>query len=78
MTDDEALALIRRAIEKVSPGAAARISKDTDLVRDAIVDSLDIMNFIFQLEKMVGFKIDEIAEDFTDFRVSTLIDFIRK
>jgi acyl carrier protein len=78
MTDEQALALIRTAIDKVSAGAGERIGPETDLVVEEILDSLDIMNFLFHLEKAIGHRIESIDQDFSDFRIATLIDLVKQ
>jgi acyl carrier protein len=76
MTEAEALALLKSALEKVQPGASEKVTMDTDLVGDDIVDSLDSMNFLFELEGEMDNPIAKIDEDFNDFRVKTLVDLI--
>lgn len=49
---------------------------ETDLVGEEIVDSLDSMNFLFELETALGYPLSKIDESFDDFRVGTLIDLI--
>jgi acyl carrier protein len=76
MTRAEAYGLIREALEEVSPAAAAKLSEECHLVKDGLVDSLDGMNFLFELEQRLDFKLKAIDEDFDDFRVSRLIDIV--
>ena len=76
MTEADALALIKTALEKVTPGASEKVTMDTDLVGDDIVDSLDSMNFLFEIEGELGNPIAKIDEDFSDFRVKSLVDLI--
>ena len=73
MTGEDALVMIRAALTKVSPGAGDVITFETDLVEDGVLDSLDLMNFVFQLEQMRGTRIDAIDETFDDFRVDRLV-----
>lgn len=75
MTTD-AYASIIQALEKTSPGLSGKVSMDTHLVNDGIVDSLDSMSFLFELEQILGKKLDEIDETFDDFRVSRLVEII--
>lgn len=77
MTDDEALGLVRDALDKTVPGAGTKVDMSTDLVADGILDSLDVMNFLFEVEQTLGHRLTAIAEDHTDFRVSTLVALIR-
>jgi acyl carrier protein len=77
MTEDEALVLVRDALDKTVPGAGSKVGTATDLVGDGVLDSLDLMNFLFELEQALGRRLDGVAEDHTDFRVSTLVALIR-
>jgi acyl carrier protein len=76
MTRAEAYSLIREALAEVSPAAAAKLTEECHLVKDGLVDSLDGMNFLFELEQRLGHKIEAIDEDFDDFRVSRLIEIL--
>lgn len=78
MTQDEALDLIRKAANEVTEGAGDPLTTDTHLLEDEVFDSLDLMNFMFELEELYGQKIEEVTEDFTDFRVAALIGFMTK
>ncbi len=78
MSEDEALELIRTSLKEVGAKNAEAVTAETDLVRDNVLDSLDLMNFLFELEKRRGNKIEEINETFDDFRVATLISFLSK
>jgi acyl carrier protein len=73
MTGDEAFAMIKNAAAAVNPNAADKISLASHLVDDGIFDSLDLMNFLFELETAIGHKIEQIDEDYSDFRVQALI-----
>ena len=76
MNRAKAYAMIREALEEVSPAAAAKHTEESHLVKDELVDSLDGMNFLFELEQRLGFKLKAIDEDFDDFRVCRLIDIV--
>lgn len=76
MDRKEALRMIVEALEKTKPGAGNAITEETHLVDEKIIDSLDSMNFLFELETAAGKKFDQIDETFDDFRVSTLIDIV--
>lgn len=78
MTRDQALEHIRAALAGTISNAQLNISETTDLVNEQIINSLDTMNFLFQLEKRLGKKLPSIDEDFSDFRVATLIDVLQK
>lgn len=76
MNKTEVLELIRQALAEVLPEEAENITEETHLVKDGILDSLDSMNFLFELEQRVGKKLEEIDEDFSDFRVSRLVEIV--
>lgn len=77
MTEEEALGKIREAINEVSPGAGDDVTMQTDLVADEVLDSLDLMNFLFELETANGSKIEAIDEDYSDFRIASLVMHLR-
>jgi acyl carrier protein len=76
MTHEQALDMIKQALDETGKGLSSRVSASTDLVNDQILDSLDTMNFLFELEKIRGNKIDAIDDTFDDFRVSTIMDLL--
>lgn len=76
MTETEALKKIREAIAMVSPGSEENVTMESDLQKDDILDSLDLMNFLFELETLNGSKLTQINETFDDYRVSTLVSFM--
>ncbi|MGH1417084.1 MAG: hypothetical protein ACRBB0_26610 [Pelagimonas sp.] len=78
MTEAEALALIHKAADEVTPGASEKLTMESHLQNDEIFDSLDLMNFMFELEHLYGEKIEQVTEDFDDYRVSTLVGFMNK
>lgn len=78
MTDNEAFDLIRQALEQTKAGSSEKVTMETDLVADGILDSLDSMNFLFELETALGQPISSIDETFDDFRVATLVELIVK
>lgn len=78
MTQENAFDLIRKAANEVADGAGDRLTMESHLLEDDVFDSLDLMNFMFELEELLGRKIEEVTEDFTDFRVKALIGFITK
>jgi acyl carrier protein len=77
MTDGEAFAMITEALEKTGTGLSAKVTRETHLTDDKIIDSLDSMNFLFELETIVGKKLTAIDETFDDFRVERLIEILR-
>lgn len=58
MTDSEALDLITSLIEKVS-GKKKEISANTDLRKDNILDSLDMLIFFMELENSSGVRVPD-------------------
>lgn len=76
MTRNEALSMIKQALEKTTPGISAGVGEDTHLTGDKILDSLEIMNFLFELEQLNGSRLEAIDETFDDFRVSRLIEIL--
>jgi acyl carrier protein len=77
MTEPEAYQLIVGALTKVAPSKASKVTEDTDLLAGGILDSLDVMNFLFELEQRLGKKLTAIDETYNDFRVQSLITIIR-
>ncbi len=77
MTNDEAFELIKKALDEVSEWASESLTMDTHLLEDDILDSLDAMSFMFELEKMLG-KSLAVDEEFSDFKITTLIDLMQK
>ena len=73
MTADEALEMIRAAVRAVQPDLAERVAPDVDLTGEGMLDSLDVMAFLFELEQLHGRRIEAIDENFSDFRVEHLI-----
>ena len=77
MNEKEALDLVQKCIEAASTSYDGRaINRETNLVDEGILDSLDTLAFVFELETHIGKKIPEIDEDFDDFRVSTFVEFL--
>lgn len=76
MTTDEAFELIKKALEETSAGLSEKVDLSTDLIKDGVVDSLDSMNFLFELETLNGGQLVAIDETFDDFRVETLIKIL--
>ena len=76
MSRDIALEHIRAALAEVLSKKVDKLDEKSHLVNDGIVDSLDLMNFLLQLENRIGRKLTAIDETFSDFRVGTLADLI--
>lgn len=73
---EEAFTKVKVALDKTVPGISEKVTLDTHLVEDEILDSLDIMNFMFELEDLHGSKIEEVTDTFDDFRLSVLVGFM--
>ncbi len=78
MTREEAFGHIQAAVAETVPRAQPVTDESVDLVGDGLLDSLDTMNFLFKLETRLGAKLPSIDEDYSDYRVSALIDVIQK
>ncbi len=76
MSRDIALEHIRAALAEVLSKKVDKLDEKSHLIKDGIVDSLDLMNFLLQLENRIGKKLTAIDETFSDFRVGTLADLI--
>lgn len=74
MSEDEALTMIRRAMATLRPDLAPEIGPASDIAGEGMLDSLDVMAFLFELEQLHGRKIAAIDENFRDFRVSRLVE----
>jgi len=77
MTEEQALAMIKAALEKTTPGLSGKVTPDVHLIKDKVIDSLDSMNFLFELEQLNGGSLDAIDETFDDFRVVRLIEILQ-
>jgi acyl carrier protein len=75
MTEPEAFELIITAVTKVAPSRASKVTEETDLL-GGILDSLDIMSFLFEIEQRLDKKLTAIDETYSDFRVRSLITII--
>ena len=78
MTDEQAFTMIKEAVNAVSPGAGDKITKDTHLTEDDVLDSLDSMTFLFELETLNGKPFEDVVDTFDDYRVQTIIGLIQK
>lgn len=76
MTNDKALEMIQQAANLASPGVGDKVTMETDLKNNDMLDSLDRMNFLFELEELNGSKLEQITDTFDDFRVATLVGFL--
>lgn len=77
MSREDALALIRQALQKVL-GEPVDVSPEADLIEDETLDSLDGMVFLLELETASGRKfpedVDLVEEGF--YRVPKLVEFL--
>lgn len=76
MTEDDALKMIKEAIEIAASGKSENVSMDTHLSEEGILDSLDLMTFLFELENLNGKSINGIDEGFDDFRIKTIVELM--
>ncbi len=76
MTEQDAFEMILKSLEKTNPGISKGVSKETHLLKDGVIDSLESMNFLFELEQLNGSQLAEIDESFDDFRVTRLIEIL--
>ena len=74
MTAEDAFQMICSAVRAIRPELADQVSRDGDLAGEGMLDSLDVMAFLFELEQLNGRRIDTIDENFSDFLVERLID----
>jgi acyl carrier protein len=55
------------------------VSKDIDLKEDLRLDSLDIISFLFDVERATGIKIhEEDIDNFNLFNLGKLIEYLKK
>jgi acyl carrier protein len=78
MTHQEAFAMIVQALEKAVPGSSDKVTIETHLVSDGIIDSLDLMAFLYELEHDCGDSLDEINDEFKDYRVVRLVEMLQR
>ena len=76
MTNEDAFQLIKAALETVCPGVSSEICIATDLAEIERLDSLHLMEMLFELENQLGKKIDNISDEYSDFRVEALIQIL--
>ena len=53
------------------------INYETNLIDDGILDSLDAMSFLFELETIIGKRIKEIDDEFTDFKINSFLEILK-
>ncbi|MBM7069031.1 hypothetical protein [Actibacterium sp. 188UL27-1] len=78
MTEAETTAFknVKTALDIASPGASDKVTMDSHLVDDGVLDSLDLMTFMFELEDVHGSKLEQVTETFDDYRVKTIVGFM--
>ena len=77
MTQQDAVfAKIKEALEMTKPGISDKVTMETHLIEDDVLDSLDLMNFMYELETLHGQKIEQIDESFDDYRVNIIAGFM--
>lgn len=76
MNSAEAFIAIDTCVKAISEDFDGELTLETDLVGEEILDSLDSMNFLFDLEQHIGVKIPQIDEDYDDFMVGSLVELI--
>ena len=76
MTSDEVLEIIKSALVATLPDLDQEITLATDLREEDILDSLDLMNFLFELENALGGQVEKIDETYDDYKVQSLVDII--
>lgn len=76
MNRAEALSMVKQALDNVSPGLSESVTEETHLTNEDIVDSLDAMNFLFELETLNGQKIAAVDDAFENFQVSNIMDIL--
>ena len=75
MNREEALNIVLLSLKKATKTEPEGITEATDLIEEEIIDSLDSMTLLFEIEDTLGSKLD-IAEDYYDYKVSSLIDLV--
>lgn len=76
MTEEEALAKINEAILSAVDDAEP-VSIEQDLKEDDVLDSLDMISFLFELEESTGLKFPEgDLDDHGLYKISNLINYI--
>jgi acyl carrier protein len=73
-TSNEVFEILVASVNKVVPRNEHPLTMDTHLVGDGVLDSLDVMSFLFEFEQQLGCKLDAIDEKFDDFRISRLVE----
>lgn len=76
MTKDEAMAKVQAALSE-AVDEEVKIETGQDLVEDDILDSLDVISFLFELEEQTGLKFPEtIVEEEDLMNIDKLCAYI--
>jgi acyl carrier protein len=78
MKQEQALSMILGALETAVPGSSSKVTMESHLVADGIIDSLDLMAFLYELERDCGDSLEVINDDFNDYRVVRLVEILQK
>lgn len=74
MNKEEQFKSLKEVIAKVNSSKASKVKLQSDLVKDGILDSIEIVSLVFELEEAYSCKFDD---SFNDFRVETLLKFVK-
>lgn len=75
MTSEDVFKKVRNIIIEIKPGL--NISENTHLRKDLELDSLDLISFFFELEKVFDIKIPESdIQDSELFLIANIIQYI--
>lgn len=76
MTGEQALAMIDEALRRSVNKPLQPMDTSADLVKEGYLDSLDAMAFLYELEQIHGRPLEQIGEDYSDFRVASLVEIL--
>ena len=85
--DDSFLRSTILTLEKFCPDSTTQINADTKIVEDLGLESIDFVDFIFELEKAVNLRINIVhlsvvlfqgtAKRFREVKVSDIADYLK-
>jgi acyl carrier protein len=75
MTDKEFFILLKKKYKHLSKN---KITIKQDLIKDYILDSLELMQFISVLEKTKKFELKNYIKKNNNFKISKILNFINK
>ena len=64
-------------IKKKFPSVKTKITKESDLIDDNILDSLELMNLISYLEKVSKFKVKSYLKKNEKFIIKKMEEFLK-